>query len=70
MSVYGHTSMHLHALDKQSVTFTMSVTISFQVRSKAVQTLNHSLSIPNRTTPFQLKELADILAFENESEVT
>ena len=66
MSVYGHTSMHLHALDKQSVTFT----ISFQVRSKAVQTLNHSLSIPNRTTPFQLKELADILAFENESEVT
>ena len=62
--------MHLHALDKQSVTFTMSVTISFQVRSKAVQTLNHSLSIPNRPTSFQLKELVDILAFENESEVT
>ena len=64
MSVYGHTSMHLHALDKQSVT------ICFQVRSKAVQTLNHSLSTPNRPTSFQLKELADILAFENESEVT
>ena len=62
--------MHLHALDKQSVTFTMSVTISFQVRSKAVQTLNHSLSTPNRPTSFQLKELVDILAFENESEVT
>ena len=56
--------MQLHALDKQSVT------ISFQVRSKAVQTLNHSLSTPNRPTSFQLKELVDILAFENESEVT
>lgn len=40
-----------------------------QVRSRAVQTLNHSLSIANRTTPFQLKELVDILAFESDSEV-
>ncbi|XP_078382486.1 germinal-center associated nuclear protein-like isoform X2 [Oculina patagonica] len=39
-----------------------------QVRRRAVQTLNHSLSITNRTTSFQLKELVDILAFESDSE--
>lgn len=39
-----------------------------QVRSRAVQTLNHSLSVPNRTTLFQLKDLVDILAFEDEAE--
>lgn len=39
-----------------------------QVRSKAAQTLNHSLSIPNRTTQYPLKDLIEMLAFENESE--
>lgn len=45
------------------------ICVILQVRSRAVQTLNHSLSIANRTTPFQLKELVDILAFESDSEV-
>lgn len=40
-----------------------------QIRSRAIQTLNHSLTVPNRTTPFQLKDLVDILAFEDEAEV-
>ncbi|XP_074607100.1 germinal-center associated nuclear protein-like isoform X2 [Acropora palmata] len=39
-----------------------------QIRSRAIQTLNHSLTVPNRTTPFQLKDLVDILAFEDEAE--
>ena len=51
-------------------TMKIYIFISFlQVRSRAVQTLNHSLSSANRTTPFQLKELVDILAFESDSEV-
>ena len=39
-----------------------------QVRSRALRTINYSLSIPNRTTPFPLKDLVELLAFESEQE--